>query len=66
MAGLWPPCGRHCRFAGLWLFLCAGLPVGGIMGLPSVMGGGPLFCVFIKRLRPFCGCGKRGVNARVY
>ena len=36
------------------------------MGLSSVMGGEALFCVFIKRLRPFCGCGKRGVNARAY
>lgn len=35
------------------------------MGLSSVMEGGPFF-VFIKRLRPFCGCGKRGVNARLY
>lgn len=35
------------------------------MGFSSVMGEA-LFCVFIKRLRPFCGCGKRGVNARAY
>lgn len=35
------------------------------MGFSSVMGEALFLCVY-KAFTPFCGCGKRGVNARAY